>query len=214
MITFDDIQKANAAIKTTNIKGKEYAEVNERIIAFRKLYPEGFIKTDLISNVDGVCVMKGTVGFYDENDEHILGEAYAYEKENANFINKGSFIEVCCTSVTGRAIGKLGLFGNEGGVASYEEVANAIANQNTPETAQNAQKRTKAQKADNSTPEAENGSEGRITDIHWQGLKVACKAAGISPEELLVKYQVAKPSDITMGLFRDMMDYLEKEGTR
>lgn len=211
MITFDDIQKANAAIKTTNIKGKEYAEVNERIIAFRKLYPEGFIKTDLISNVDGVCVMKGTVGFYDENGEHILGEAYAYEKENANFINKGSFIEVCCTSVTGRAIGKLGLFGNEGGVASYEEVANAIANQNTPETAQNAQKRAKAQKADNSTPEAENA---RINDIHWTGLRTACKAAGITDRELLERYQVEKPSDITMKMFRDMMDFLEKEGKR
>lgn len=65
------------------------------------------------------------------------------------------------------------------------------------------------------SPETENTtSEGHINDVHWQGLKVACKAAGISPEELLVKYQVAKPSDITMGLFRDMMDYLEKEGTR
>lgn len=42
-ITYEDIKKANDAIKTTDIKGKEYAEVNQRIKAFRMVYPEGFI---------------------------------------------------------------------------------------------------------------------------------------------------------------------------
>lgn len=214
MITFDDIQRANAQIRTTDIKGKQYAEVNQRIKAFRMVYPEGTISTELISNEDGVCVMRAEVGYVSEEGKvYLLGSGTAYEKETSSFINKTSYIENCETSAVGRALGMAG-FGIDTSVASFEEVANAIANQNSPETAQNAQKRAKAQKADNSTPEAENGSEGRITDIHWQGLKVACKAAGISPEELLVKYQVAKPSDITMGLFRDMMDYLEKEGTR
>ena len=32
-ITFQEIQKANETIKTTDIKGKEYAEVNQRIKA-------------------------------------------------------------------------------------------------------------------------------------------------------------------------------------
>lgn len=214
MITFDDIQRANAQIRTTDIKGKAYAEVNQRIKAFRMLFPEGFIRSQIIDIRDGVCVMHAEVGYYTEDGtRNILGEGTAYEKETSSFINKTSYIENCETSAVGRALGMAG-FGIDTSVASFEEVANAIANQNAPETAQNAQKRAKSQKADNSTPEAENGSEGHINDVHWQGLKVACKAAGISPEELLVKYQVAKPSDITMGLFRDMMDYLEKEGTR
>lgn len=214
MITFDDIQRANAQIRTTDIKGKAYAEVNQRIKAFRMLFPEGFIRSQIIDILDGICVMHAEVGYYTEDGtRNILGEGTAYEKETSSFINKTSYIENCETSAVGRALGMAG-FGIDTSVASFEEVANAINNQKAPEAAQNAQKRTKAQKADNSTPEAENGSEGRITDIHWQGLKVACKAAGISPEELLVKYQVAKPSDITMGLFRDMMDYLEKEGAR
>ena len=208
-MTFEDIQRANAQIVTTNIKGKEYAEVNERILAFRKLYPEGFIKTDLVSNENGICVMKGTVGYYDaEGRERILGEAYAYEKENANFINKGSFIEVCCTSVTGRAIGKLGLFGNEGGVASYEEVANAIANQEP-------QKRPEKKKANNSAPKVEKAVsepsasyQDHITEKDWNVLKAACKSADMGTEELLERYQIAKPSDITYATFYDMLDFL------
>ena len=35
MANYEDIVKANESIKTTNIKGKEYAEVNQRIKAFR-----------------------------------------------------------------------------------------------------------------------------------------------------------------------------------
>lgn len=39
-IKFEDIQKANETIKTTDIKGKDYAEVNQRIKAFRMIYPQ------------------------------------------------------------------------------------------------------------------------------------------------------------------------------
>ena len=46
MITFDDIKRANQTIKTTPIQGKDYAEVNQRIKAFRMLFPEGFITTE------------------------------------------------------------------------------------------------------------------------------------------------------------------------
>lgn len=193
-MTFEELQRANAQIRTTNIKGKEYAEVNERILAFRKLYPEGFIKTELVSLMDGVCVMKGTVGFYDaDGHERILGEAYAYEKETANFINKTSYIEVCCTSVTGRAIGKLGLFGDEGGVASYEEVSNAIAQQE-------ADKQPKKAKGHNSTPETVEPREtasGRITEKEWKNLQAVCKEKGKDPRELLRLYGYMVPSEVT-----------------
>lgn len=210
-MTFEDIQRANAQIVTTNIKGKEYAEVNQRIKAFRMVYPEGTISTELVSNEDGICVMRAEVGYVTEDGTvRLLGSGTAYEKETSSFINKTSYIENCETSAVGRALGMAG-FGIDTSVASFEEVANAIANQNAPETAQNAQKRTKAQKADNSTPEAENA---RINDIHWTGLRTACKAAGITDRELLERYQVEKPSDITMKMFRDMMDFLEKEGMK
>ena len=120
-----DIALANEKIKTMDIKGKEYAEVNERIKAFRSICPNGSIATNIESLKDGVVVMSCEVR--DENGK-LLGKAYAYEKEDSSFINKTSFIENCCTSCTGRALGYIGI-GIDTSVASYEEVANAIANQ-------------------------------------------------------------------------------------
>lgn len=128
-ITFDDIQKANDTIKTTDIKGKDYAEVNQRIKAFRMVYPKGCIYTNMKSNENGICIFEATV--YDE-EQNILGTGTAYEKENSTFINKTSYIENCETSAVGRALGMAG-FGIDTSVASAEEVQNAINNQNKEE---------------------------------------------------------------------------------
>ena len=125
-ITFEDLQKANETIKTTDIKGKDYAEVNQRIKAFRMVYPKGCISTEILNIEDGVVIMKCTV--LDEEGD-ILATGTAYEKENSTFINKTSYIENCETSAVGRALGMAG-FGIDTSVASYEEVQNAIANQN------------------------------------------------------------------------------------
>ena len=130
MFTFDHLKKANELIQTTDIKGKDYAEVNQRIKAFRSICPNGAIITELISNNGGVCVFKATI----YNDEQIiLGTGTAYEKENSSFINKTSYIENCETSAVGRALGMCG-FGIDTSIASYEEVQNAINNQNKKET--------------------------------------------------------------------------------
>lgn len=133
-IKFEDIQRANETINTTNIKGKEYAEVNQRIKAFRMVYPEGAIETELQSNTEGICIFKAWVyGSKNWNEETgwtstLLGTGTAYEKENSSFINKTSYIENCETSAVGRALGMAG-FGIDTSVASAEEVANAIQQQ-------------------------------------------------------------------------------------
>lgn len=137
-ITYDTIQKANETIKTTDIKGKEYAEVNQRIKAFRMVYPKGTIETEMLSNENGVCIFKATISnnemiFNADTNEikqvkNILGTGTAYEKENSTFINKTSYIENCETSAIGRALGMCG-FGIDTSVASAEEVQNAINNQ-------------------------------------------------------------------------------------
>ena len=130
MVTYEQIQKANESIKTTDIKGKEYAEVNQRIKAFRMVYPTGFIENEMMSNEKGVCVFKSTVGYYDTTGERkVLGVGTAYEEEDSSFINKTSYIENCETSACGRALGMCG-FGIDTSVASAEEVQNAINNQN------------------------------------------------------------------------------------
>ena len=120
-----DLAIANEQIKTTDIKGKEYAEVNQRIKAFRMVYPQGSIRTEMLSNENGVCVFRATV--WDETNT-LLATGHAYEKEDSTFINKTSFIENCETSAIGRALGMAG-FGIDVSVASAEEVQNAIANQ-------------------------------------------------------------------------------------
>lgn len=125
-ITFENIKKANETIVTTNIKGKDYSEVNQRIKAFRMVYPTGMIRTDMISNENGVCIFRAFV--YDEKGG-LLATGTAYEKENSTFINKTSYIENCETSALGRALGIAG-FGIDTSVASAEEVQNAINNQN------------------------------------------------------------------------------------
>ena len=123
-ITFENIQKANETIRTTNIKGKDYAEVNQRIKAFRMVYPTGSIRTDMVQNENGVCIFRATIW----DDVNLLATGTAYEKENSTFINKTSYIENCETSAIGRALGIAG-FGIDTSVASAEEVQNAIANQ-------------------------------------------------------------------------------------
>ena len=134
MATFEQLQKANESIRTVNIKGKEYAEVNQRIKAFRMVYPEGFINTEMKSNENGICIFQAAVGYYVEKegflDRVTLGTGTAYEKESSTFINKTSYIENCETSAVGRALGMAG-FGIDTSVASAEEVETAIANQDT-----------------------------------------------------------------------------------
>ena len=128
-ITFEKTRAANSTIKTTDIKGKEYAEVNQRIKAFRMVCPDGFIITEMLSNENGVCVFRASVGYYGENGEpRTVGTGTAYEKESSSYINKTSYIENCETSAVGRALGMAG-FGIDTSVASAEEVQNAINNQ-------------------------------------------------------------------------------------
>ena len=116
-MTYEQIQNASKSIKTTDIRGKQYAEVNQRIKAFRMLCPNGCISTEIISNQDGVVIMKASV--IDEEGK-LLGTGTAYEKEGSSNINKTSYIENCETSAVGRALAMCG-FGIDLSVASFEE---------------------------------------------------------------------------------------------
>lgn len=182
-MTFKDLQEANKTIQMMDIKGKQYAQVPERIRVFRMLYPEGFIKTDLISVEDGICIMKGTAGFYaDDGAERILAEAYAYEREDSSYINKTSFIENCCTSVTGRVLGKIGI-GSDTSVASYEEVTNAIAQQE---------------------------ADKQISAIHAKALANLLAEEGIPAEYVCGGYKVKNLSDLTEGQHTQIAQNIKK----
>lgn len=120
-------------LKTITIKGKKYVTVAERIRYFRThlSYRGWRLITEIISlgNNDlwdnGRCLFKASV----LNEEGIvIATGHAYEEKESSFINKTSFIEVGETSAIGRALGNLGI-GIEESVASFDEVANAMLNQ-------------------------------------------------------------------------------------
>lgn len=125
MTKFEEIKKANDTIVSTDISGKEYAEVNQRVKAFRMVYPDGSIKSEMVSNDGGICVFRAEVL---DGTGRLLSTGTAYEKEGSTYINKTSYIENCETSAIGRALGFAG-FGIDTSIASAEEVQNAKANQ-------------------------------------------------------------------------------------
>lgn len=131
MIKYEDIEKANQSLKSTTLKSKkggkigDYVEVNQRIKAFRQVYPMGTITTKIITLENGVVLMQATAL---DDEGKTLATGYASEKENSSFINSTSFIENCETSAIGRALGFCG-FGIDSSVASAEEVENAMLNQ-------------------------------------------------------------------------------------
>ena len=128
-IKYESIVEANKGIAYTDVRGKNYAEVAQRVQAFRKLIPGGFILTDIISNKDGVVFMKSEAGYYAEDGRRvILSTGHAFERQDASNINNTSFIENCETSAIGRCLGFIGL-GSEKSIASAEEVDNAIKTQ-------------------------------------------------------------------------------------
>lgn len=118
---YKDLEKVNAEISFVDIKGKKYADVANRVKAFRKIFPGGCILTRLISVENGVCVMRAEC--MDESGK-IISTGHAYEKEDSSFINKSSYIENCETSAVGRALGFIGI-GVDSDIASAQEVMNA-----------------------------------------------------------------------------------------
>ena len=127
-------------MKTVNIKGKDYVEVVERLKEFRNnpKYENYNLNTEIVELKDGVCVIKCEISqTYFDKDSYphtkVVSSGIAYEKEGSSFINKTSYIENCETSAIGRALGNLGI-GIDTSVASYEEVANAIKQQENKPT--------------------------------------------------------------------------------
>ena len=128
-----DIEKKT---KDGRVIKNKYNTVNQRILAFRELYPNGSIQTEILSIADGVVLFKATA-FDDEGK--VIATGHAQEKEDSTFINKTSYIENCETSAIGRALGIIGI-GAVDSLASFEEVANAITQQNKNEGIENMTK--------------------------------------------------------------------------
>lgn len=165
-IKYTDIEKANKALRTTDVKGKDYVEVNQRVKAFRMVYPTGFIITKILEHDAGRVMMQTEAGYYDESGIKItLGTGLAFELQSASFINKTSYIENCETSAVGRALGMAG-FGIDASIASAEEVQNAQLQQKGQEAPKASKKAQKAEEAPATVIKCANCG-GDITDLEW-----------------------------------------------
>ena len=114
-------------MKTINYHGKSYAEVGERVKAFRERYGDtGQILSEIVQNDDEKVVMKSHCIV----DGVILGTGFAEEIRGSTQVNKSSALENCETSSIGRAISFATGFMSDGSkIASTEEIQNAIVQQ-------------------------------------------------------------------------------------
>lgn len=113
-------------LKTVNIKGKNYVQVNERVKAFRNepVWKGYSIVTEMHELTDDVCVMCAKVL---DPEGHVVATGWAREVRNdaASMVNKTSYVENCETSAVGRALGFFGI-GIDEQICSAQELLYAL----------------------------------------------------------------------------------------
>ena len=134
-VNYDAIKKANELIKPIRLSRKDknsgkivskyYAEVNQRIKAFRSIYPKGKILSELTSESDGIITFRATI---EDEEGHLLATAHARESVKSSYINESNAIENCETSAVGRALGMCG-FGIDTSIASAEDLKKAMVDE-------------------------------------------------------------------------------------
>ena len=119
--------------KTTNIRGKQYVEVNERIKFFRQEdeYKNWTISTEFTALDSEMCVCKCIIA---DVNQRVIATGHAHEERSSSHINKTSYVENCETSAIGRALAMMGI-GIDTSIASANEVNDAIAKQSADSSA-------------------------------------------------------------------------------
>ena len=130
-------------MKTVNIKGKNYVEVNERLKYFREHFKGYSLLSEIVELSEERIVIKARILSPDLIE---VANGLAYELAGSSFINKTSYIENCETSAWGRALANFGI-GLDNSVASADEVSQAIELQDMEKTAllQISQAKSKAE---------------------------------------------------------------------
>lgn len=108
-MTYSDLQKVNQSLNMTLIKSKkgspkDFAKCDEKIKAFKMLYPNGGINTTILSIKDGVCVAHAEIT--DEHG-HIIGAGTASKLQTSD--NSDGYIESAETAAVGRALRFVGI---------------------------------------------------------------------------------------------------------
>lgn len=194
MITYEQIVEANKQIGTTSIKGKEYAEVNQRVKAFRSVCPDGAITTEVIKAEGEIIVMKATIT---DGAGKIISTGLAYEKESSSYINKTSYIENCETSAVGRALGFAG-FGIDTSICSEEELTNAVHQQEVVED----------------KPKGKRLEETAIDKTQAKTLKDLIELTNTDEKKLLSTYKAATIEALTIAQWTQAVKILSERKER
>lgn len=188
---YEDIENANKQIRTMTIERmnkktgkvtkKEYAEVNQRVKAFRMLYPNGCITTEILNDIDdvvhdGIVVVKTSA--YD-GDGKLLGTGLAIEEKSSSTLNALNYLENAETSSCGRCLGFLGL-GIDTAIASAEEMK-----------------------------QVENAELHNRLQIQYQINKLM-NSKGITPDEVVTQFN-KKSSDMTDEELLEVVNWLESK---
>ena len=117
-----------------DIHGKQYATVNERIQELHGSYKgSSSIITEVVTSGEGIVRVKATLTLIEQAEgmesHSNTFTGHAEEIVGSTMINKTSALENAETSAVGRALAFAG-FSTDASIASADEVANAIVNQN------------------------------------------------------------------------------------
>lgn len=187
-------------MKTVNIKGKEYVQVDERIKAFLEIYQKGMIRTVVI-NDDGKRVQIKATVYPDYEKQDFFFTGHAEEVRGQGMINTTSAVENCETSAVGRALGMMGI-GLIGSIASADEVSNAIKGQES----------RKEVKAPQTAPKQSTEKPEPITEKQINLMLVLIeKLGGLGIDAGIGKLEVGKMSKTeATAKIKELMDMGEK----
>ncbi len=138
-----------------DLKGKKYVLVSDRVLYFNETYPNGSIRTNLISEpTSDIIVIKAVVTpDHDKPDRYFVD--FAQEVIGSSFINKTSAMENASTSAVGRALAYMGI-GVIDSIASVDEITKAEnRTRGTTKTATDKQLEWLMSEAEKKTPRGE-----------------------------------------------------------
>ena len=115
-----------------NLKGKSYSEVKDRIrfVAENYDYDVKILGSEFIAAInEWKCIVQGSIYFQGKDNDPSIYDGIASEPHKGRGANQTHALENCYTSAVGTALGKAAIGLPANGLASFDEVQNAISRQ-------------------------------------------------------------------------------------
>lgn len=119
-------------LPTIEIKGNKYVLVSERVLAFNSDYPNGSIRTKLLSDIDSKTIVVKAVVTPDLKNatRRFIGHSQAVIGQG--MVNTTAALENAETSAVGRALGMMGI-GVIESIASADEMNKSLNTEKKPQ---------------------------------------------------------------------------------